>query len=123
MNLDQTYTIDFNNLSFYDGDFTKSECFGEAIHEKGGSVCLDEEWISYNPAGNDDVFITIEYTLNLSGYFDECPGDYWTPPASDFCLDEAVVSINRFLIDDVEVELSKEMERFLEGMVEKKIEM
>jgi hypothetical protein len=59
----------------------------------------------------------------LSGYFDECPGDYWTPPASDFCLDEATVSINRFLIDDVEVELSKEMERFLEGMVEKQIGM
>jgi hypothetical protein len=59
----------------------------------------------------------------LSGYFDECTGDYWTPPASDFCLDEAVVSINRFLIDDVEVELSKEMERFLEGMVEKQIGM
>ena len=57
----------------------------------------------------------------MSGYFDECPGDRWTPPASDFCLDEAVVSINRFLIDDVEVELFKEMESFLESMIEKKI--
>jgi hypothetical protein len=123
MSLDQTYTIDFNNLSFYDGDFKKSEDFSELIYENDGSVCREEEWICYNPTGNDDVFITIEYTLNLSGYFDECPGDYWTPPASDFCLDEATVSINRFLIDDVEVELSKEMERFLEGMVEKKIGM
>lgn len=123
MSLDQTYTIDFNNLSFYDGDFKKSEDFSELIYENDGSVCREEEWISYNPTGNDDVFITIEYTLDLSGSFDECPGDYWTPAASDFCLDEATVSINRFLIDDIEVELSKEMERFLEGMVEKKIGM
>jgi hypothetical protein len=121
MNLDQTYTIDFNNLSFYDGDFTKYEDFSEVLSDK--SRVTSVEFICYNPTGNDDVFITIEYTLNLSGYFDECPGDYWTPPASDFCLDEATVSINRFLIDDVEVELSKEMERFLEGMVEKQIGM
>jgi hypothetical protein len=123
MSLDQTYTIDFNNLSFYDGDFTKYEGFREVISDRGGSVCLDEEWISFNPAGNDDVCIVIEYTLNLSGYFDECPGDYWTPPASDFCLDEAEVSISRFLIDDIEVEISSEMERFLEGIVEKQIGM
>ena len=123
MSLDQTYTIDFNNLTFTDGDFTKYEDFSDVIYEKGGTVCLDEEWISFNLAGNDDVCIVIEYTLELSGYFDECPGDYWTPPASDFCLDESTVSINRFLIDDIEVELSKEMERFLEGMVEKQIGM
>jgi hypothetical protein len=123
MNLDQTYTIDFNNLSFYDGDFTKYEDFSEVISDRGGSVCLDEEWISFNPVGNDDVCIVIEYTLDLSGYFDECPGDYWTPPASDFCLDEAEVSINRFLIDDFEVEMSKEMETFLKGIVENKIGM
>jgi hypothetical protein len=123
MSLDQTYTIDFNNLSFYDGDFKKSDDFSDLIYENDGSVCREEEWICFNPAGNDDVFITIEYSLNLSGYFDVCPGDRWTPPASDFCLDEAVVSINRFLIDDVEVELFKEMENFLESMVEKKIGM
>lgn len=123
MNLDQTYTIDFNNLSFYDGDFTKSEDFSDVIYEKGGSVCKDEEWICYNPNGNDDVYITIEYSLDLSGHFDVCDGDYWTPGSSDFCLEEAVVSINRFLIDDIEVELSKEMKIFLEGLVEKKIGM
>ena len=123
MSLDQTYTIDFNNLTFTDGDFKKYDDFSDLIYENEGSVCREEEWISFSPAGNDDVCIVIEYTLELSGYFDECPGDYWTPPASDFCLDEATVSINRFLIDDVEVEMSKEMERFLEGMVEKKIGM
>ena len=62
MNLDQTYTIDFNNLSFYDGDFRKSDDFSDLIYENDGSVCREEEWICFNPAGNDDVFITIEYT-------------------------------------------------------------
>jgi hypothetical protein len=123
MSLDQTYTIDFNNLSFYDGDFKKSDDFSDLIYENEGSVCLEEEWISFNPVGNDDVNITIEYSLELRGYFDECPGDYWTPPACDFCLDEATVSINRFLIDDVEVELSSEIEKILECLVENKIGM
>jgi hypothetical protein len=123
MNLEQTYTIDFNNLVFSDGDFKKCDKFPDLILENEGSVSLDEEWISFNPVGNEDVFVVIEYSLNLCGYFDECPGDYWTPPASDFCLDEAVVSINRFLIDDVEVEMSSEMERLLETIVEKKIGM
>lgn len=123
MNLDQTYTIDFNNLSFYDGDFKKYDDFSDLIYENEGSVCLEEEWISFNPVGNDDVNITIEYSLELRGYFDECPGDYWTPPACDFCLDEATVSINRFFIDDVEVELFSEIEKFLTTLVENKIGM
>ncbi len=123
MNLDQTYTIDFNNLSFYDGDFKKYDDFSDLIYENEGSVCLEEEWISFNPVGNDDINITIEYSLELRGYFDECPGDYWTPPACDFCLDEATVSINRFLIDDVEVELFSEIENFLTTLVENKIGM
>ena len=55
MSLDQTYTIDFNNLSFYDGDFKKSEDFSELIYENDGSVCREEEWISFNPVGNDDI--------------------------------------------------------------------
>jgi|LauGreDrversion4_2_1035121.scaffolds.fasta_scaffold02735_18 hypothetical protein len=121
MSLDQTYTIDFNNLSFYDGDFKKSDDFSDLIYENEGSVCLEEEWISFIPVGNDDVNITVEYSLELRGYFDECPGDYWTPPACDFCLDEATVSINRFFIDDVEVELFSEIEKILMTLVENKI--
>jgi hypothetical protein len=121
MSLDQTYTIDFNNLSFYDGDFKKSDDFSDLIYENEGSVCLEEEWISFSPVGNDDVNITVEYSLELRGYFDECPGDYWTPPACDFCLDEATVSINRFFIDDVEVELFSEIEKILMTLVENKI--
>lgn len=123
MTLDQTYTIDFSNLTFSDGDFKKYDDFSDLIYENEGSVCLEDQWISYNPAGNEDVCVVVEYTLEVDGYFDECPGDYWTPPSCDFELSDASVTISRFLIDDYEVELSPEMEKFLQAMVEKKIGM
>ncbi len=123
MTLDQTYTIDFGNLEFTDGDFKKYDDFSDLIYENEGSVCLEDQWISYAPAGNEDVCVVVEYTLEVDGYFDECPGDYWTPPACDFCLNDATVSINRFLIDDFDVELSSEMKGFLQSLVEKQIGM
>lgn len=123
MTLDQTYTIDFSNLTFSDGDFKKYDDFSDLVYENEGSVCLEDQWISYNPAGNEDVYVAVEYTLEVDGYFDECPGDYWTPGSCDFVLNDAAVTITKFLIDDYEVELSKEMEKFLQAMVEKKIGM
>ena len=122
MNLDQTYTIDFNNLSFYDGDFRKSDDFSDLIHENDGSVCREEEWICYNPTGNDDVFITIEYTLNLSGYFDECPGDYWTEGSSSTKVTCDDIHIYKVKIDFVEVEITKELENVLKSLIRKQID-
>lgn len=120
MMLEQTYEIDFGQLAFKDGDFRNYKDFSELVYANNGSACLEEEWITYIPKGTDSI-ISIEYTLDVSGYFDECPGDYWTPPCSEFCLEEAAVSINRFFIDDFEVELSAEMEKILLGIVEQKV--
>lgn len=122
MNLDTTYTIDFNKLSFYDGDFKKYDDFSDLIYEsESSSVCREEEWICFNPEDNDDIFITIEYSLDVTGRFYSCPGDRWTPPACDFDLEEVDFTIDRFLIDDVEVELTKELENVLEGIVAKNV--
>jgi len=120
MNLDKTYAIDFNSLSFLDGDFKRNDDFCDIVRE-GGCASFDDQWIAYEVPGCEDLSVVVEYSLEIDGYFDECTGDYWTPPACDFILNDAEVRINRFLIDDFETEISPEIAAFLKGMVEKTI--
>ena len=118
--LDKTYEIDFGRLSLVDRDCRLYKEFSELIYEGKGSATLEEEWISFK---SGDSIVTIEYLLDLSGYFDECPGDYWTPPSSDFCLESANVEIRNLFIDDIEAEISPELEEILSHIVEKNIGM
>jgi hypothetical protein len=116
--LDKTYEIDFGRLSLADRDCSLYKEFSELIYEGNGSATLEEEWISFK---SGDTMVTIEYILGLNGYFDECPGDYWTPPSSDFCLESANVEIRKLFIDDIEAEISPELEQILNSIVEKNI--
>jgi hypothetical protein len=120
MSLDRIYTFDLTELQFLDGDFKDSDSFEDLIYEGDGSSELEFEWISFNLPG-EDFEVVVEYTLSLSGTFTNCPGDYWTPPSCDFDLDEANVIVTKILIDDIESCVSKDVENFFVGLVEKKI--
>ncbi len=120
MSLDTTYAFEIDRLTFVDGDYKDSDDFSDLIYEGEGSAELENQWMAFQPEGCDfDVFV--EYTLSLSGSFDYCPGDYWTPPACDFNLDSAEVSVSKILIDDIEACVSKDVEIFFAGLIEKKI--
>jgi hypothetical protein len=69
--------IDFLNLVFVDGDFTKSSDFGDVIYESEGRSC-DEKFACFTESQNDDTEVFVEFEQEIAGYFDECPGDYWT---------------------------------------------
>jgi hypothetical protein len=120
MSMDTIYTFDLKKLDFIDGDFKDSDHFSDLIYDGEGSAELEYQWMSFQPE-RCDFEVCIEYALSLRGGFDECPGDYWTPPSYGFYLDEATISLCRILIDDIETCVSKDVENFFAGLVENKI--
>jgi hypothetical protein len=119
MGLDTEYAFELDKMTFLDGDYKDSDDFSDLVYEGEGSAEL-EQWMAFQPEGCD-FEVCIEYSLSLRGGFDSCPGDYWTPPSCDFYLDEAEVSVFRILVDDIEACVSKDVENFFAGLIEKKI--
>jgi len=119
MSLDTIYSFELEKMEFVDGDYKDSEDFSALVDEGDGSAEIDQ-WMSFQPEGSD-FEICVEYSLIVRGGFDYCPGDYWTPPACDFYLDEAEISISKIYIDDIEASVSDEVDRFFAGLIEKKI--
>jgi hypothetical protein len=120
MSLDTIYSFALDRMEFIDGDYKDSECFSDLIYEGEGSAELEYQWMTFQPEGCG-FEVCVEYTLSLRGGFDECPGDYWTPPSCDFYLDEAEISVSKILIDDIEACVSKDVETFFARLVENKI--
>lgn len=112
-------TLDFNTMKFYDGDFTREEDYKELI-EESDSITLDS-WILFSIDGLNDG-LNIDFTQEIEGYWTHCPGDYWTPPDSDFDLTKNEVFINRVTIDDIEVEITPEFKNTLHTFVLNEIE-
>jgi hypothetical protein len=113
--------IDILNLVFVDGDFTKYSDFGDVIYEKEGSSC-DEKFACFTEAHNDDTEVFVEFEQEISGYFDECPGDYWIEGSSSTKVTCDEIHIYKVKIDFVEVEITKELEDVLKSLIRKQID-
>lgn len=112
--------IDFLNLVFVDGDFTKSTDFGDVIYEKEGRSC-DKKFACFTEAHNDDTEVFVEFEQEISGYFDECPGDHWTEGSCSTKVTCDEIHIYKVKIDFVEVEITKELENVLKSLIRKQI--
>ena len=113
--------IDFLNLVFVDGDFTKSSDFGDVIYDKEGSSC-EEKFACFTESHNDDTEVFVEFEQEIRGYFDECPGDHWTPGSSSTKVTCDEIHIFKVKIDFVEVEFTKELENVLKSLIRKQID-
>ena len=113
--------IDLLKLVFVDGDFTKSSDFGDVIYEKEGSYC-DEKFACFTEAHNEDTEVFVEFEQEIRGYFDECPGDYWTEGSSTTVVTCDEIHIYKVKIDFVEVEITKELESVLKSLIRKQID-
>ena len=87
-----------------DGDYTKAEDWEELICENEGSFSKDEEYMIFDSNG---IEIVINYEISVSGRVDYDPGDYYTPPYSDFDITYEDIFISSVTIDGYELELSK----------------
>jgi hypothetical protein len=113
-------TIDFGTAILCDGDFTRSDNYSDLI-ENSDHITLDESWMNFTVEGLEDGLL-VEFTQDFEGYWTHCPGDYWTPPDSDFELIKDELFINRVLLDDIEVEMTTELERLIMILVINEIE-
>ena len=107
-------TLDFDKAILNDGDFTRSDDYSNLID---GSERVElEGWITLEFEGTED-WITVDFVQEIEGYWTHCPGDYWTPPDSDFDLTDEVVHIVGAQINDVEIEMVPELEDLLLKLV------
>ena len=107
-------TLDFSKAILNDGDFTRSDDYHELI-EESERVTL-ESWITLAFEETDDC-ITVDFVQEIEGYRTHCPGDYWTPPDSDFDLTDEVVHIVGAQVNDVDIEMTPELEELLIKLV------
>jgi len=107
-------TLDLNKAILHDGDFTRSDQYSDLIEESERLTL--ESWLTFTFDGAED-WITVEFTQEIEGYWTHCPGDYWTPPDSDFDLTDEVVHIVGAQVNDVEIEMVPELEELLLKLV------
>ena len=100
--------LDLSTMKFKDGDFKRSDEYSYII-ESSESIILDDSWICFSVDGLDDGLF-INFTQEFEGYWTHCSGDYWTPPDSNFNITKDEVFINNVTIDDIEVEMTPELD-------------
>lgn len=110
-------TFNPNNTNLVDGDFIKDNDFADKIYEDG-SFTLNDQWMSFDCNG---VNITIDYEISVSGTSSYDGGDYWTPPSYDVDIDSVDITINSVHIDEYEVELTSDLKKVFENLINKSL--
>lgn len=113
--------LDFINLIIVEKDITTSDEFIDLILENDGSFKKDSQiiWFKTNDLKND---VNVEYEIYVSGSVDHDPGDYWTPPYTDVDINDIDIEIKSVYIDDIELELTKEIETILLTKIKQELE-
>ena len=108
-------TFNTQNTKFVDGEFIKNDDIYDKIYEDG-SFTLDDQWMSFDCNG---VSIVVDYEISVSGSSSYDSGDYWTAPSSDVDVDSIDIDITSVSIDEYEVELTSELKKIFENLVNK----
>lgn len=108
-------TFNTQNTKFVDGEFIKNDDISDKIYEDG-SFTLDDQWMSFDCNG---VSIVVDYEISVSGSSSYDSGDYWTPPSYDVDVDSVDIDITSVSIDEYEVELTSELKKIFENLVNK----
>jgi hypothetical protein len=93
-----TTTPNFENLKYTDGDFARSEDFGDSIYAHEGSFCEKNQSITFDC---DGVEVQVTYELDVTAHIIEEAGDYWNPSTGEAVIDNIDININEVFIDDV----------------------
>ena len=105
-NFISTYSMDFNSMTFKNGDFVDSNLWPNLIKEHEGIFSSEDEFMTFEYLG---IELIVSFNLSVTGVTSYDPGDYWTPPYSEFEMDDADIEIKGITIDEYDVELNNEI--------------
>ena len=114
-----TYLLDtrkINNL--VDSDCKKSDEWEELIYENEGHFSREGEFMLFDVDGLD---LLINYDIEVSGRIDYDPGDYFTPPCSDYEITYEAIDVTEVILDDYNIELTKELKKLFSEVIKKKL--
>jgi hypothetical protein len=118
-NFISTYSLDPNRINnLVDSDCLKTDDWEELICENEGHFSREGEFMIFEVDGLD---LVISYDLEVSGRVDYDPGDYWTPPYSDFEVTNETIDVTEVTLDDYEIELTKELKFLFSEVVKKNL--
>lgn len=93
-------------LFLFDSDIAPKDIIETSIIDRG--FYKSSDWISFE--SEDNYIITFEYDIEVEGYFEECEGDYWTPPYSETIITSFNITIKRcYYMDINDNEISLEL--------------
>jgi hypothetical protein len=113
------YSLDpsrINNL--VDSDCLKSDEWEELIYENEGHFIREGEFMAFEVDGLD---LVISYDLEVSGRTEYDPGDYYTPPYSDFEITSEDIDVIEVTLDDYNIELTKELKDLFSEVIKKNL--
>jgi len=111
-----TATINTKDIKLIDGDFVPSSQFENEIVEHEGSFYESEQFMTFNQNGLE---VTVSYEICVDGYTTYDAGDYFTPPYSSVEVSSVDITINKVEIDEFEVELTPELAKAFEVVIDK----
>ena len=69
----------------------------------------------------DGLDLLINYDIEVSGRIDYDPGDYFTPPCSDYKITYEAIDVTEVILDDYNIELTKELKKLFSEVIKKKL--
>jgi hypothetical protein len=69
----------------------------------------------------DGLDLLIIYDIEVSGRIDYDPGDYFTPPYSDYEITYEAIDVTEVILDDYNIELTKELKKLFSEVIKKKL--
>jgi hypothetical protein len=108
-----SYSLNFKDMKFSDGDFVKSNYWPQIIKESG-YVEKTLQYMSFDYLGIESV---VMFDMAISGKYSYDSGDYNTPSYEDVDLDEPSININSMTIDGYDVELTSEIVNLLKEAI------
>jgi hypothetical protein len=114
-----TYSLDLSRINnLVDSDCSKTDNWEELICENEGHFIREGEFMAFEVDGLD---LVISYDLEVSGRVDYDPGDYYTPPYSDFEITNEDIDVTEVTLDDYNIELTKELKELFSEVIKKNL--
>ncbi len=109
------YTLNLNDLVVKEKEIVSD--WEELICEsEDGYFTHDGQYILFDMGG---IEVLISFELTVRGRVTSDSGDYWTPPSCEVDIVNVEVDVTDFYVDDIDVQLDKDLSKTLESLVKK----